>query len=223
MIDYKDKRSGVYKLTNTINGKIYIGSSQNVGERWYKHFEYPHLNKCRLLARAILKYGKDAFVAEIIEAVEPELLIEREQHYLDTLFPFKGIGYNIRVLAGSNRGIVHSEEQKLKWSHSKRGSRNPMWGRSQTQKQKDAVRTAQANKTITDLTRAKLGQHRVKSVQCFTVEGAHVADYKSCAAAVRAVNGDSTALWRCLNNHPNFKTHKGFVWRYKDIILHQPL
>ena len=33
----KDKVSGIYKITNTITGEFYIGSSKNIRQRWYTH------------------------------------------------------------------------------------------------------------------------------------------------------------------------------------------
>lgn len=146
-MDYSDKRSGVYKITNTTNGKIYIGSSQSVGERWYKHFEYPHQSNCRKLRNAILKHGKQSFIVEVLEVVPLSLLTEREQHYLDKLQPFGESGYNIRVVAESNRGIKHTTQIKERWSEMKRGANNPMWGRKQTQRHKEAMSLRRGKRT----------------------------------------------------------------------------
>jgi len=55
--------------------------------------------------RAILTYGYTAFILEILEYCPPEILIEREQFYLDKFKP----EYNILKVAGSSFGFKHSE------------------------------------------------------------------------------------------------------------------
>ena len=116
--------SGVYRIRNIINGKIYIGSAVCLYQREAKHFSElkrgSHANNG--LQNAYNKYGKDALVFEPIELMafsDKEFLIEREQHFLDTLTPWKKkIGYNIRKVAHSNAGIPLSEEAKKKLSAS---------------------------------------------------------------------------------------------------------
>lgn len=91
------KICGVYKITNKINDKFYIGSSNNVEHRWYQHKiqlragEHPNAH----LQHAWNLYGEDNFIFEIIERCLPEIQFEREQHYLDTLNPFDDRGYNV--------------------------------------------------------------------------------------------------------------------------------
>lgn len=92
-----DKICGVYKITNTINNKIYIGSSNDIKYRWEQHKR--KLNKGTHgnshLQNAWDLYGKKNFTFEIIEECSPEMQFEREQYYLNTLNPFDDNGYNI--------------------------------------------------------------------------------------------------------------------------------
>ena len=55
--------SGVYKITNKVNGHSYIGSSVNIHERWVTHKWYLNRNKSHNIAfqRAWEKYGAEAF------------------------------------------------------------------------------------------------------------------------------------------------------------------
>lgn len=104
--------SGVYEIRNQINGKRYIGSSANLKKRWQSHLS----GLCRgchenqHLQRAFDKYGEAAFVFSILEKVEPEMLIGREQHYLNML----GAEYNIARIAGSCLGYRHTKEARRK-------------------------------------------------------------------------------------------------------------
>lgn len=110
--------SGVYKITNTINGKFYIGSSGDIETRWTTHIN--SLNRgnhhSKHLQRSWNKYGSLFFIFSIIEKIEiSEQLIIREQHYLDVLLPWNRlIGYNISPTAGSCLGIKRTDETKQK-------------------------------------------------------------------------------------------------------------
>ena len=81
--------SGVYKITNTITGDFYIGSSKNVKRRWENHKKpstwkrYPN-NPMYL---DFQKYGLDKFVFEIIAEAEVDKLKEKEQEFIELLKP----------------------------------------------------------------------------------------------------------------------------------------
>ena len=84
-----NKIIGVYKITNTITGDFYIGSSKNVKHRWANHKwpstwnQYPD-NPMYL---DMQKYGLDKFEFEIIAEVEVGKLKETEQQFIETLKP----------------------------------------------------------------------------------------------------------------------------------------
>ena len=65
----------IYKITNKINNKVYIGQTINSLEKRFKQHlsEAKQGKNCRLHS-AIRKYGIDAFVIEPIEKVENEFL-----------------------------------------------------------------------------------------------------------------------------------------------------
>jgi group I intron endonuclease len=110
----KSRYGVIYKITNTLTGDLYVGSSQNFIKRYYTHVNHIRVNKksCTLLIRAVNKYGEQNFKLEILEECDPKCLLNREQFYLDNLFP----KYNIAKIAGSNLGIKRSKEVKLKKS-----------------------------------------------------------------------------------------------------------
>ena len=83
---------GVYRISNIVNNKSYIGSSKDIVDRWYQHktsllHKKHHSIK---LQRAVNKYGIDNFKYEIIEECNMEMLILREQYYIDFFnsYPF---------------------------------------------------------------------------------------------------------------------------------------
>ena len=92
------KICGVYKITNTVNGKFYVGSSKDIYNRWYQHESSLNdgVHGNAHLQKAWNKYGgKYNFKFEIIEECEPNVQFEREQFYLNKLNPFDDNGYNI--------------------------------------------------------------------------------------------------------------------------------
>lgn len=121
--------SGIYRIINTIDFKIYIGSAVWFNQRWRVHKSDLNLNKhgSIRLQRAWNKYGCDTFKFEILERVFDESkLIEREQFWLDRLNSYiPELGYNILQTAGSRLGFKHTEEFKIKRSEQYKGRKLP--------------------------------------------------------------------------------------------------
>lgn len=66
--------SGVYKITNNINGKVYIGKSINIQQRWQEHKRHYKYVDNIVLYKAFRKYGVENFTFEILcEAPEQEI------------------------------------------------------------------------------------------------------------------------------------------------------
>ena len=89
-------RGFIYKITNTINGKFYIGQTiQNVKERFYQHCA----TKCSkavsnmAIHRAIKKYGKSNFTVEVIEEIDSANLNDRERYWIKYYNSYNN-GYN---------------------------------------------------------------------------------------------------------------------------------
>ena len=80
------KNGIIYKTTNLINGKFYVGKDSN------NNPEY--LGSGRLLCKAIDKYGRESFVKEIIEECSLDIINEREKYWISELNAIQ-YGYNI--------------------------------------------------------------------------------------------------------------------------------
>ena len=83
------KISAVYKITNTITGDFYIGSSKDVKRRWTEHKYQITWKKCpnNPMYQDMSKYGLDKFAFEILEVVEEDSLKEVEQKFIEKLNP----------------------------------------------------------------------------------------------------------------------------------------
>jgi len=112
----KEIISGIYKISNLINDKFYIGSSKNIYRRWNKHITTLNNNTHNnpKIQNSWNKHGKINFKFEIIEIVDNnDLLIEREQYFFNTMNPFDGNGYNINNIAGGGYSILNNPNKEL--------------------------------------------------------------------------------------------------------------
>lgn len=83
------KISGVYKITNTVTGDFYIGSSKDIKNRWAHHKIPSRCKQCpnNPMYLDMQKYGVDKFDFQILEEVEPDSLKEVEQKFIEMLHP----------------------------------------------------------------------------------------------------------------------------------------
>lgn len=109
-------KTGIYKITNVSNGKLYIGSATH-----YRIRKERHKTKLRgdrhengKLQNAWNKYGEDMFEFEIIEECEKDKLIEREQYWMDELEVVKN-GYNICKYARNTLGRKNTKKSIAKF------------------------------------------------------------------------------------------------------------
>lgn len=86
----------IYKITNLINGKIYIGQTiQNLKDRWYRHCGYSGSEgeQNMVIKKAIHKYGKENFTIEELESCQAVDLNEKERYWINYYNSYKE-GYN---------------------------------------------------------------------------------------------------------------------------------
>ena len=118
---YKDKISGVYKITNNVTGEFYIGSSVNVKKRWNEH-KCPSTWKAKpnkKLYQAMQEYGLDCFSFEVLEEAETQYLKQEEQKFIEMLKP-KYNNYNAKGLDVERRKANHKKSIN-KYSQSEKG------------------------------------------------------------------------------------------------------
>ena len=120
-----EKISAVYKITNTVTGDFYVGSSKNVKHRWAAHKwpsrwnQYPN----NPMYQDIQKYGVDKFVFEILAEVEVDKLKEAEQQFIETLKPTynnrNADGWNVERYKELNNQYYESHKEQIKQSGNK--------------------------------------------------------------------------------------------------------
>lgn len=130
--------SGVYIIKNIKNGKVYVGSTNNLDRRLREHKKYLDNNKHHSykLQKSYNKYGSDSFEFTIIQYCLNETLIENEQYWINKFNSYKD-GYNCTKLAGSTLGMT---------------------GKKLTDEHKEALRRANIGKKMSDETKEKVSK-----------------------------------------------------------------
>lgn len=164
----------IYKTTNKINGKIYVGMHRVK----YDEFDKDYIGSGKHLKYAVEKYGKDSFSCDVIEWCKTEEeLSDRERYWITTLDAMNpDIGYNLKEggiggwnidVSGENNpmygvhrfgkdnpnyGNKRTVESRMQQSRAiaenggHHGARNPMFGRKQTEETRRKISNANKGK-----------------------------------------------------------------------------
>ena len=138
----------VYCITNAANGKRYVGlTTRTINERWSSHVcaaKKDREKSCRLIARAIRKYGKDAFtITEIDSAESVDELRRKECEWIERLGTVSPGGYNLT--GGAEGHVVWHPESKARASaaqllrNAPGPQANPMYGRKHSKETKEII------------------------------------------------------------------------------------
>lgn len=113
--------SGIYAVYNETAGKVYIGSAKILSRRWDEHKKLLRRNKHKNphLQSSWNLHSEKSFIFIIIEFVNFETLLEREQYWLDKISETYEI-YNCNLKVSGFHGRQHSEETKRKISETKK-------------------------------------------------------------------------------------------------------
>ena len=146
----------IYKITNKINGKSYIGKTVHDAEKTRKRDHYRGCGN-KPLKEDVDTYGEDNFTFEILhEGIIPEFLATLETEEIAKHNTVKPHGYN------QNRGgsgvISHSEETKRRMSEAKKGENNPNYGKKHSEEARRKQSEAKIGKKLS-------AEHRQKSAE----------------------------------------------------------
>jgi len=191
----------IYKITNIINNKIYIGSASFYDKRKGTHISRLRNNthKNRYLQSSYNKHGENNFKFEIIEYVNSQRqLLNREQYWLDLTECYnRNIGYNISKTAGSNLGNKMSEESKKKIGDFWRGKKFS----------KERIEQLKKDRTL----------EQGKAVNVFDNDMNLLYTFESMSETSRKLSVSIASISRQCKK--GFNTKKvNYIFRYKDIV-----
>ena len=185
----------IYKITNTINSKVYIGqTTKTLEERKNNYFnEYKWNNNPRPIILAMRKYGFENFIFEIVEdgIIDKKELDNKERYYITEVYRslVNENGYNVER-GGSSYG-KHTEETRHKIGLAQVGELNHMYGK-----------TGELNKTskkIIELTTGNIYGSAYEAARILNLNFSHI-----CAVArgVRWSTGGYIFRYLDQNNNP---------------------
>jgi group I intron endonuclease len=140
----KNRRIFIYKTTNTINGKSYIGKHIGTDDDYY-------LGSGTLLLSKIEEYGRENFTREILKYCDASTSRLLEEKYIKEYGTLVPNGYNIHCKGGFGGGEEHtkntleriSESQKRRWKEGK-------FPKKHTEETKEKIRQSRMGVKMTD-------------------------------------------------------------------------
>lgn len=210
----------VYKVTNRINGKVYIGQTKRTLQRRWRQHCNPNCISCLSLHRAIMKYGSENFTVEQIGvACSKEELDAKEIYWIkfyDSMNPEKG--YNL--VLGNNQKHISNEARKNK-GNGMRGKKHTMETRKRMSEAHKGIKQTKESLSKSVETKRKNGTYdkiakiaplngRKSSKQVMCVETGKI--YSSITEAAKLHGGDRTNLSACVRGKS--KTFRSFHWKY---------
>ena len=209
----------IYKITNKIDNKIYIG--QTIGDlerRWKTHLNTG--SNCRYLKSAINKYGVDNFDFKLVCITFDNLLDNMEIKYIEQYNCLVPNGYNLRL--GGNSGRHNAEtKQKISETLKKRYDNGlihskPQLGKPHSEIHKKKLSEANKGKRRSQETINKmiLSRRKNKIIQ-FDILGNRLNSFDSCKEAGEYIGTTKANINHCCTGKR--KTAKGYVWKYESI------
>lgn len=227
----------IYKITNLINNKPYIGkTAKTVEKRWKEHYyEARRWQRCfetgsdfgynSRLYPAMSKYGYDNFTIQLLEEVASlEEMNQREKYWID-YYDARNNGYNIAAggLGGFFLGCKHTPEalEKLRLAglgrkHSEETctkiSKHKM-GHATSVEAKEKMRKAKLGKKTGEHSadwNKRISEGQVNEVICLETG----ITYYNIAEAARQTGCHASGIANCITGRA--KTTGGYHWQYKD-------
>jgi group I intron endonuclease len=150
----------IYKITNKINNKIYIGKSKDPDKRFKRHLyvsEHPNTgpNQFQPIHAALAKYGSNNFNLEIID----ECMLEGEifdkeiywiSYYKSNMKKYPNIGYNLTDGGEGHSGLSPSLATRKKISQANSGENNGMFDNTHSHKTREQMSKSQSFRSNRD-------------------------------------------------------------------------
>lgn len=117
----------IYKITNLVNGKIYVGqTTKSVAKRWSEHVSNRGNDSGMLIARAIKKYGAEAFSIEEVFCANSKVAMNDAEAELMPVFGAlsRETGYNIKPRAD---GVGSWSQEMRDRKSAKQKGKAPVW------------------------------------------------------------------------------------------------
>lgn len=207
------KSNEVYKITNKVTNKVYIGiTNQGSGARYRHHWYESRIGEPSPIHRSMAKYGEENFTLEIIDFADTyDELKEKEKYWIKQYNSIdRTIGYNLTEGGDGTFGRNHSEETKEKIRQKALGRKLS----DETKKKMSDIRRGKCSDKQKEHL-SKLQDQCKRKVYQYDKNGEFVAEYDSIIEAANANGLNKDTIRRQLKNPPkNLKDHRiKFLWK----------
>lgn len=205
-------QSGIYKIENKSNRKIYIGSAKNIFSRWYKHKYLLRKNKHpnKKMQYSWNKYGEDDFIFEIIVTCPVEYLLKLEQWFLDNLKP----KFNLVKTAGNTLGYKMKPSQKKHLYGNTYGL-----GTTRNAETKEKMSAWQRGRKLSKTHIENLIKGKSKKVYQYDLEGNFIQEWASAKIAGEHFKIHKNSI--CMAANGKIQTSCKFKWSYKKLDFYE--
>ena len=235
----------IYKTTNLINGKIYIGKDSNNNEHY--------IGSGTKLLKAIEKYGRSSFKKEILETcISEQELADREKYWISYYNSLNStIGYNIAEGGfGGNTRKAYTDLEKAEYVkknqkarlkslkvkaayEAKKGIARPNHskimkelyasgqfiphnlGKLTPEEVRQKISKANKGRKLTTEQRNNIAKAKYKPVKQFTLDGTYLETYPSIKHASEVCKIGRDSIYGCCIG--KYKQGGGYVWEYQTI------
>lgn len=209
----------IYKITNNINQKVYIGKTvRTVDIRWKQHLQRGReLFRKEHLYRAMRKYGINNFSVETLEECPDDLRYERESYYICLYNSLEPLGYNYLLYQNGTYPNEKIEEvvlqewlQGMLMCHISEKLHISVKKISEILKKHNIT-----NEEIQKRKSAYIGEKSSKSVNQYNLSGDFIRQWVSASVAGRELRINCASISK--NCCGDLLSYKGFIWQYEEL------
>jgi len=176
-----------------------------IKDRWWGHLCDLRKNKHKNIKLQVHfnKYGEQDLQFTVLEGCTKELLIQREQYYIDTLNPW----FNICMVANSSLGVKRSKQTKEKYSRAKIG--HIPWNKGKNMSIEHCMKLSNSHRGFRLWAR--------KPILQYTLDGVFIKEWDSAATVTLELCINNSNIHSCLTG--NRTNAGGFIWKHKNTEL----
>lgn len=205
--------SFIYKITNLIDNKVYIGlTTRTVEARWKEHCRHGS----QQIDDAIQIYSIENFQIETLEECDESILDDREKYWIDYYDSFKN-GYN-NTYGGRGNNFIMTDKSDVVLQLWKNGlTINKII--EKTSLNVETVRSYLNKNGITkeqirERANYYIGLSKSHPVLQYDLDGNFIKEWNTAVEAANALNLNSKYITSTCRGHQ--KTYNGMKWKYKD-------
>lgn len=158
------KISGVYVISNMMDGRKYIGQSNDIEKRWYEHRRHLNAGTCKnkFFQRSWDKYGEGAFRFEILCECSEELEMNAQERELIALFETTDRRYGYNLTEGGDACPMRDPKVRRRQRAAVRSAEECQRRREFARRQWQTNREYQDTMRLANLKRWKDPEYRTK-------------------------------------------------------------